>query len=224
MNKDEIKNELTAIVKCPLTGNLISNYKNIRDIFITKYILVELEPLRIENCYCLIIGLNQASITLTNHLLEKFLLNTLIYKECIDKKNNKENRSFDRYFEDEINELNDLTLEKKINKAFEKGLITEDNKTDFHNFRDCFRNAYSHSNIKKTFGNSNIPAHIFKIKDDNTIELEKEIEINVAANIVVQGLVQQKKAELDAANYFKYVDSVIRQTSKILFKNITQFG
>ena len=61
---------------------------------------------------------------------------------------------------------------------------------------------------------------MYKIGNNNVIEFEKEININIADNIILQGKVQERKAELDALNYFKYIDSVIRRTSKILFPEL----
>ena len=87
LSDDDIKKEISLIFKKPITGDYKSNYLNVRDICWTPYKnFVELDSLRNEICYCLIIGINQASIALTNHLMEKFLLHSLIYKEFLDNK------------------------------------------------------------------------------------------------------------------------------------------
>jgi len=71
-----------------LNTNMSSNYQIVADIFNTGYGYPELDPLRDEICKCIICGLHQASITLTNHLLEASLKKCLAIKYSIENRKN----------------------------------------------------------------------------------------------------------------------------------------
>ena len=59
------------------------NYLLVRDAYRTEYDFPELDPVRHEIAPCLVFGLPQAAITLTNHLLESLLKYSLIYDHAI---------------------------------------------------------------------------------------------------------------------------------------------
>ena len=48
-------------------------YPSIREIYNSHYDLPDMDPLRHEICICIMFGLCQSAITLTNHLLESLL-------------------------------------------------------------------------------------------------------------------------------------------------------
>src|SRR5674476_181595 len=57
---------------------IFDNYLNIRFRYFNTYQWPEIDPVRNEICLCLLFGLSQAAITLTNHLMESALKNALI--------------------------------------------------------------------------------------------------------------------------------------------------
>jgi hypothetical protein len=70
--------ELKAIIE-ERQSVMWQNYLLVREPYRTEYDFPELDPLRHEVALCLIFGLPQAAITLTNHLLESLLKFALIY-------------------------------------------------------------------------------------------------------------------------------------------------
>ena len=63
--KQKIVDQMNEILRSR-KGEIISNYPLIQDLYQNYYNMPELDPLRHEVCLCLILGLNQAAITLTN--------------------------------------------------------------------------------------------------------------------------------------------------------------
>jgi hypothetical protein len=70
-----------------LNQTIAPNYQITKEIFNREYGYPELDPLRDEICKCLICGLYQAAITLTNHLLESSLKKCLAIKYKIEHEN-----------------------------------------------------------------------------------------------------------------------------------------
>jgi len=215
--KDNLERILPQL-PLPLTGfgSLSENYKKIEKIFETRSDFPDYESIYSEICTCLTFGLNQASITLTNHLLEKSLLIALIYHEAFVNKDSKSHLDFNNYFVVEIEKYNNFTLELKIDYCFEKQLISLEQKKELHEFRKNIRNGFSHSNLKKIFGNLNIDSQIISF-EVNDIKVE-EIKMDLWKSIFTQGLTQAAISEKIAANYFIYIDSIIRQLYNEIFK------
>lgn len=59
------------------------NFSYVQRIYETPYDMPELDPLRHEISLCIMFGLHQAAITLTNHLIEWFIKLILIYDDSI---------------------------------------------------------------------------------------------------------------------------------------------
>ena len=72
------------IVGCE--ADMLKNYPQVITAFKTCYNLPELDPVRHEISLCLIFGLYQAAITLTNHLLESMLKYGLTYHHAINNR------------------------------------------------------------------------------------------------------------------------------------------
>ena len=85
-----------------------------------------------------------------------------------------------------------------------------------HQFRDRFRNAYSHSDKKKTFGKSSMPVSGIRLENDKFVEDEKG-EPEIAKLLIGQGLVQAMMAQNDAPEYFLYIDKLAREIREKLF-------
>jgi hypothetical protein len=121
------------------------NHLGIEEIFNFEYDYLELDSLRDEVCKCIICGLNQAAMTLTNHLLESSLKKCLIMRFSIENKNDK--TELTDTFKDGIDLYDDKLLDETINRACSQGLITK--KKTFKKFKDDFRNPYSHASTNK---------------------------------------------------------------------------
>lgn len=199
------------------------NYPIIRVAFQRTYGWPELDPLRHEICLCLTFGCHQASITLTNHLLESLLKYALITITAADDENeNSANGRAISYLKEKYREpqekFGNASLHSNINSARKYGLITKDQKADLHSFREQFRNAYSHADKEKTFGDTKIPVESVHLNmDDGIFEFGEKGEPKVADFIVAHGIVQAIIAEREACSYFLYIDSLVREIYKSLF-------
>ena len=220
--KHKIIDEMNEILRSR-KNELISNYPLVRDHYQRHYNMPELDPLRHEVCLCLIFGFNQAAITLTNHLLETFLKLVLIYDHTnknIDKSKPKNGvKSLVNDFSEGIAMYNDKDLDFTINRACTVRLITKDQKKQLHAFRENFRNAYSHSDKRKLFGDSEVPVQKLQIEGD-TIVTDPESMEKVFDLPIFHGVVQHYHAKANAAPYFCYLDGVIRETLLKMFPSI----
>jgi hypothetical protein len=220
--RQKIVDEMNEVLRSR-KEEIISNYPLIRDLFQKPYKMPELDPLRHEVGLCLILGLNQAAITLTNHLLETFLKLVLIYdhtNRSIDKTEPKKGiKSLVDDFSGGIAAYNNKDLDFTINRACTVGLITKDQKKQLHAFRENFRNAYGHSDKKKLFGDSEVPVQAMRF-EVNEIVTEPEAMAKVFDIPIFQGLAQHYHAKANAAPYFRYLDGVIRETLRKMFPSI----
>ena len=173
-------------------------------------------------------GLHQATITLTNHLMEKFLKLFLAYHYSTteDKKNlNKDVKqdvkekgivnSIIDHFKEGIDKYKDINLYDSINLACKKGIITKEQKDILHKHRENFRNAFSHADSQKTFGDSSLPVTGLGL-DEGKITSEAEKVQKVFDLPMIQGLMQVKIAEMTALPFFKDVDTILRHAKTIV--------
>jgi hypothetical protein len=199
-----------------LNKTIFLRYKTIEKLFENQYDYAELDPVRSEICRCLICGLNQAAITLTNHLLEMALKTCLIFK--YSKKNKGSDIDIFDFFDEGIQKYDDIDLGQSINAACSAGLITKEQKIRLHNFRETFRNAYSHASLEKTFGNNSTKAKVVTTKDFNSIEELGKIafdrstdkEVKLSKLPIFRGIAQAICAEQSCVPYFVEVDEIIR--------------
>lgn len=198
------------------------HYLSVRDAYNNHYDWPELDPLRHEICICITFGLCQAAITLTNHLLESVLKYALIIK-CGDKvKQSKEDikgrviTALIEKYRDCIEKYNDASLSNTINLARREGLISKEQKKQLHYFRQIFRNAYSHSDKIKTFGKSTMPVTGVRLEENKFVTDEVD-EPEIAFLLVGQGIVQFEIAQKTAAQYFLYIDMLVRDIKDKLF-------
>lgn len=201
---DRIKEDIDSI-----NSKINERYSSIRIFYNNIYQFPELDPVRDEICKCILFDLNQAAITLTNHLLESALKKCLIHKYTIDKKYSNYIDSEDIYKEGISkfdNKKSDLS--KSINAACSYGLISKEQKKSLHFFREKFRNSYSHASMEKTFGEFKLHGKIIS----SVNEIFKPIDSNIyVKNIpIIQGLVQSMKASNESLPYFSYVDQIVR--------------
>lgn len=144
------------------TGIIHENYNQIKDEYEKHYNLPEIDPLRNEICLCIMFGFYQSVITLSNHLFEKaFKLFLIVHysKKTGEQKEDEERgivKQIISVFKPSHSELGNKKLSYIINKSYSEGIITKEHKKTLYDFRVNFRNAYSHADAEKTFGNSKV--------------------------------------------------------------------
>jgi hypothetical protein len=200
--------------------DIFSNYPTIRELFKNQYDGdTELNPLRYEISICIIFGLYQAAITLTNHMIEKYLKIALIYKNAdfnaeginiVEKIANATAKSTATY--------NANNMDKNINAACTQGIITKKDKTELNSIRECLRNSYSHADASKIHGNKSIPLTGARLTEQG-LQLEDTNVAKIALLPMLQGIAQVKHAEANAIPYFQFVDELIRRTRPNIFKD-----
>ena len=206
-----------------LNANIRKNYNTIARAFENEYGWPEVDPVRNEVCKCLICGLHQAAITLTNHLLESVLKKALIIDESA--KNKTEQCDITNVFDDATVQYAGENLCKNIERAYTIGLITEKEKETLHNCRKNYRNAFSHADPRKTFAGNSTPTTILTTKDLDNPEVffkkvfadKPNVILSAENNVIIQGLMQSSKAEDESMDYFLTTDGMIRNLCSRLF-------
>ena len=172
---------------------------------------IELDALRDEICKCIFCGLPQASITLTNTLLELAIRVFIQYAQSAgitiddnlleplkyEKRNGKKQPK------------NTLSNNTKI--AFAMGLITEEQKEELNKYRMDFRNNYSHAR-HETIDNEKMSMYNINISERNFFQIEGTL-----SDIpMLYGISLYMSAEDSYINYFLNVDYIIRTISSKL--------
>jgi hypothetical protein len=201
---------------------MLQNYLLVRESYRTEYNFPELDPVRHEVALCLVFGLPQAAITLTNHLLESLLKFALIYDHAIKHQPNTQPppKASIRALRDWLRPAKELYMDKDlsftIDRACSLGLITKEQKKRLHEFRQNFRNAFSHADKAKTFGNVVTQVNAAHL-EAGRIATEQPEEVPIADLLVAQGLFQVTYARNNAAPYFQYVDHLAREIRAKVF-------
>jgi hypothetical protein len=219
------KNRIELFVE-ELNSGIIPNYRIVCDIFDSEYGYPTLDPIRDEICKCIICGLYQATITLTNHLLEKSL------KFCLgvrySSENKKENAKIENAFVEGVDKYDNLLLDDTINRACTQGLITKEQKKELKQLKDTFRNPYSHAN-SDIYKDISVKGKTVTIKDlengidkfmEKCFDSDSDSEIPLRKIPFAQGIFQVKIASENSVPYFKKVDEIIR----IMLSNLKQKG
>ena len=100
-----------------------------------------------ENLNCLLLGLYQASICMTNHLLERMLKHALIdfeMKGCYIG-----NPAFNEKLKEGYRLYDNKSLNDNTSAACKKGIITEEEGGKLKELKNKYRNPYSHASVKK---------------------------------------------------------------------------
>ncbi len=173
--------------------------------------LYEVDSISQEIRMCLMLEFFQASITLTNHLLEKTLKLLLIHAES-DKKQIDSFETMNSNWLEASNKYNSKDLYDTINIASSKGLIDKEQKKILHYFRERIRNGYSHSDVGKLFKDQKIPLVMGSITDSTIVHGEARI----ADVPMLQGIAQENMAKELALDYFLIIIEVIDKNKSIL--------
>ncbi len=209
-----------------LNLNIPSNHLKIEEIFNSEYGYPELDPLRDEICKCIICGLYQAAMTLTNHLLESSLKKCLAMRFTIENKNDK--TALTDAFKNGIDFYDDKLLEETINRACSQGLITKEQKKTFKKFKDDFRNPYSHASTNKIFKDKTVKGAVVSMTEkekENPEEFIKRLfqmetsELPIKDILPIHGMTQVLISRENILPYFFEVDKTIREMLKKLKPN-----
>ena len=201
-----------------LNNNFDKNLFKIEFQFNNEYGWPEFDPLRDEISKCLICDLCQAAITLTNHLLENFLKTMLIYHETISNKNQDTDDDLFSMFKPNVDEYDARNLSQTLGQAKRKGLITKDQWKILDDYRDNFRNAYSHAEKKKIFKDITIGTNIVKL-EDGQFNTSESIQTPLIEVLFGQGIAQTLLSKGIAFDYFISVDNIIRDVLKRFINN-----
>ncbi|MEJ7626157.1 MAG: hypothetical protein WKF35_04800 [Ferruginibacter sp.] len=193
---------------------LNTNFNIIANLIITPYNWPLLDAIRIEICDCILVGASQAAVTLTNHLLEKSLKALLMHNEPTNQ-NYTDAAEIEAHFENLNNQYGGMILQNTIDACVGNGLITDEQGANLHEFRKKFRNAFGHADPKKTFGETKKRIGIFNPFVHEEFQFS---EVKVANFPFLQDKTQKEIANNECVNYFRYVDSVIKEVMPKLFK------
>ena len=182
------------------------NYSQVSFQLQNDYGLPELDPIRHEICYCILVGCHQAAITLTNHLLENALKTFLIWHDCIHRPTEE---SYEFSMAKASERYNGKKLFETIQLMGTKGLITSEQASLINEFRETFRNAFSHADKKKTFGSKTMGIDVLGLVDGRP-EIRESQEVNIFDYVPIQGIMQAVRAENESVYYFSEIDSLVR--------------
>lgn len=196
---------------------LIPNYEIIKDIFENEYGFPALDPLRDEICKCFMCGLYQSTITLTNHLIERSLKFCLATKSTLETK--VKNSDITTAFREGIDKYDNSMLDQTINAACTQGLITKEQKKELKEFREKFRNPYSHA-FNKIFEGKKVKGKVISTTDlesgifnffEHCFDKKTDEEFELSDLPFAQGIMQVNIAKADSFPYFKRVNEITRE-------------
>lgn len=218
--KQQFTEEINHILKERLS-EASQTYSKIKEAFETSYDWPEIDILKYEVCVCIIFSLNQAAITMTNHMLESFLKYALGYKQSIQDERFKETVGDINALTDILSTLFEIddgkTLNDTINKSCTLGIITKEDKKILHKYRESIRNAYSHAEKRKIHENKEIPVQLAKINDLTGIQVQQESIQKILHMPFIHGLAQLEHAKANAIPYFLYIDKLVRKSKHKIF-------
>jgi len=146
----------------------------------------------------------QASITLTNHYMEKFLKVALINSEVNVMMTDTE--KFTEQRERGIKLYNKRNLWDNIVAAKELGIINEAEKAGLKHFKDMFRNTFSHFDHQRLIVEGETTLHQYSLDGEGG-----EISKSTMKNNVLYfdlGLFDYEFAKGNARNYFIAIDDI----------------
>lgn len=203
-----------------IVSNIHTNYNTVADALENEYDFIPLDSVRYEICLCIMCGLNQASITLTNHLLESSLKKFLILHDSIVRIAIPSEISL--VFAKATETYSGKSLNDIIEDAYECGLIDNSERELLHDFRKVYRNPYSHANSKQIFSNRPFPLRVLHVDEIESVDDFYKIfespntEVNPQNFLPLQGILQVLKAENCSKEYFLKVDEIIRRINQRL--------
>jgi len=221
---EELYSELNETIRNLLSLIKIEDYIEIRDIYRSPYKSPELQTIKYQICNCIIMGFYISAITLTNHLLEKFLKISLIYNDGKKDKGDLDKPfSLTQSIARSNKKYDDKILYDNIISAFEEKLIDETQKQTLIKMKDFFRNPYSHSDRGKMYGGSTVGItevrgieEVMKILEGKEEELPKKQEKLENLPFADFKFIHDFASD-DCIPYLLELDKIIRCVEKILY-------
>lgn len=171
-------------------------------------VFCEFNTLIYEINKCLIIELDRAAITLTNHMLERLLKLALIYNEVgigpieIDK--------WSETFKEPNTNFGTIDLGNSIERCKKIGMISDtEKKYLFDNIRILMRNGFSHADSSNILANLPDETLMFKGSLINPNTELKEVFINQKTMPTFQAMQMENFAKNSSHPYFDFVYKLI---------------
>jgi hypothetical protein len=165
---------------------------------------------------CLILELDFATITLTNHILERLLKQALISKVVGIKPIPTE--LWNSIFEGPTKLYSSISLGNSIEFCKKEGLITDLEKdTLFNVIRELMRNGFSHADSTKVLANIPDAMPMFQGNLNDPTNLQP-ITLNPKIVPPLQSLHMEQFAKANAKNYFSYVFKLLENIELRLLK------
>ncbi len=152
---------------------------------------------------CLTYGMFQAALTLTNHYMEKFLKVALINSEVTFMMTDFQ--LFNEQREAAIKKFGKKVLFENINSSYEKGIITENEKTALLEFKNRYRNTFSHFDHQSLIDDKDVQLHQFSFTQPGQISKGK---INAKNLLFDMGHADADFAKENALLYFLAIDDI----------------
>lgn len=167
----------------------------------------EFRPTVFQISKCLILEMNYAAITLTNHLLERLLKLALISKAVGISPIPTENWS--SVFEAPVKKYESMLLGNTIEQCKKENLIDDKEKAVLFNvIRELMRNGFSHADIGKILSDLPDEVQLFQGSFSNPNNLTP-ISLNPKVIPPLQSIHMESFAAANAANYFDYIFRLI---------------
>jgi hypothetical protein len=163
-----------------------------------------------QNFNCLVIDAHFASITLSNHILERLLKIALIYNDSLHEGQEASIKAYNKY--------QGMALRASITNCFNKKLIDLEEKKFMEDFiNDLVRNGFSHSSFENVLGKNShkIPAVMGNIYSPEI----KEVEIDRRHFIAISEAQMEQFAKKHAFGYYKYLHGLIEHLGNSIKPN-----
>lgn len=215
MIEDEINELISERVR-----DVGQTYPKVRQAFKIPYNWPEIDILRYEACVCIIFSLNQAAITITNHMLESFLKYAISYKQSIENDEFKKADDISRLTEALIpafEENDSKDLRYTINKSCSLGIITKEQEKMLHKYRVSMRNAYGHAEKQKIHEDREIPIQLASVNEKTGIQIKEERTTKILHMPFMHDMAQIYHAKANSIPYFLYIDLLVRESMPKVF-------
>ena len=167
------------------------------------YFFSDIENIIHENIDCILLELNNASICMTNHLMERMLKHSLIHY-------NLKYHIGDPKFEEELqihhNKFDDKYLNEIIDSAKKQKIITKEQADKLHKFRTEYRNPFSHAQIGKIVKQ---PFANFTGMIGQWNQPEQEFQKIQAPRVILAQSIQDTRSQQESLSYFKDIFEIM---------------
>ena len=178
-------------------------------------IFCEFSTLIFEINNCLLLELNRAAITLTNHLLERLLKLALINNET--GIGSIELEKWNDAFQEPNEKHGKSDLANSIEKCRKIKLVSQKEKIFlFDTIRVLMRNGFSHADSSKILADLPDDSKMFQGNFSNPNESLKEINVNQKIIPTFQAIQMENFAKNNAKTYFDFVFYLVFRIEKRL--------